>query len=188
MLIARSNLASAAASSTSWCVTFGGPVHANPSGFMKIRTCIPYLPYLPIHQFIQAYRVLSSDPVTQKHSRLNRGVMGTGLFTTNRIVLTPEYNREVSKGPLRARDSLCCESDRTTIQRTSAHRQRHIQCIHFLLYYPKSAGRRCLPLLSLLMILILGTVAGFSIWQASKLTPPRDAEKWLPPNHMMQMV
>ena len=114
--------------------------------------------------------------------------MGTGLFTTNRIVLTPEYNREVSKGPLRARDLLCCESDRTTIQRTSPHRQRHTQCIHFLLYYPKSAGRRCLPLLSVVLILILGTLAGFSFWQASKLTPPRNAEKWLPPNHMMQMV
>ena len=62
-------------------------------------------------KFIQAYRVLSSDPITQKHGRLNRGVMGTSLFTTNRIVLTPEYNREVSKGPLRARALSCCESD-----------------------------------------------------------------------------
>ena len=60
---------------------------------------------------MQAFRVLSCDPIVSKHDRWDRGVMGTNLFTTNRIVLTPEYNREVSKGPLRARALSCCESD-----------------------------------------------------------------------------
>lgn len=38
---------------------------------------------------MQGYRILTKETNT---------VLGTGLFTTNHIVLTPEYNEEVSKG------------------------------------------------------------------------------------------